>query len=462
VITNNYISIGLWSTALNNTICKNLISNCTAGGVGLYLDYSTENTISDNIIINGHSGIRLYWSGSNTLTNNSIIENLYNFGVYGESLSDFIQNIDTWNTINGKPIYYLVNQHSQTVLSEAGYVAIINSTNMTVKNLNLENNVHGVLFVYVTNSTIMNVNASNNDDGILLWNSNGNIINGNTVTDNDWSGISLYHSGDNMITGNIGIENKFVGIEIDEAHNNVIDGNTLIKNLLGIMVYYSDNNIICNNTVTGSTQEGLVGISLTESQSNVLSGNTISDNRFWIGSGIYIEWYSNNNTIIQNILENNHCAINIGDITTGHCNNNTVYHNNFISNGRHVISLDSINSWDNDYPSGGNYWGDHPGNDTYTGPYQNMTGSDGLKDTPYDIDERNKDRYPLIRIWTLPIPGDLNKDCVVDMRDIALVAGGFGAHPGHPRWNLISDLNQDQIIDLRDIALVARHFGETC
>jgi nitrous oxidase accessory protein NosD len=54
------------------------------------------------------------------------------------------------------------------------------------------------------------------------------------------------------------------------------------------------------------------------------------------------------------------------------------------------------NTWDNGYPSGGNYWSDYSGVDEYSGPYQNETGSDGIGDTPYIIDEKNCDRYPLI------------------------------------------------------------------
>jgi len=55
------------------------------------------------------------------------------------------------------------------------------------------------------------------------------------------------------------------------------------------------------------------------------------------------------------------------------------------------------NFWDNGYPSGGNYWSDYNGTDLFSGPYQNETGSDGIGDTPYGIDENNQDRYPLMK-----------------------------------------------------------------
>jgi len=118
------------------------------------------------------------------------------------------------------------------------------------------------------------------------------------------------------------------------------------------------------------------------------------------------------------------------------------------------------NFWDDGYPSGGNYWSDYTDIDVFSGPYQNVTGSDGIGDIPYTIDENNQDRYPLIYPWS-PLLGDINGDRKVDGRDIAIVAKAFASYPNHPRWNPRADLNQDNKIDGRDIAIVAKNFGKT-
>jgi len=63
------------------------------------------------------------------------------------------------------------------------------------------------------------------------------------------------------------------------------------------------------------------------------------------------------------------------------------------------------NTWDDGYPSGGNYWSDYNGTDYYRGPHQNETGSDGIGDTPYIFintainraNDDNVDRYPLMK-----------------------------------------------------------------
>ncbi|MBS7635414.1 PKD domain-containing protein, partial [Candidatus Bathyarchaeota archaeon] len=57
------------------------------------------------------------------------------------------------------------------------------------------------------------------------------------------------------------------------------------------------------------------------------------------------------------------------------------------------------NSWDNGYPSGGNYWSNYVVVDYYSGPYQNETRSDGIGDVSYIIDVNNRDRYPLMKPW---------------------------------------------------------------
>ena len=63
-----------------------------------------------------------------------------------------------------------------------------------------------------------------------------------------------------------------------------------------------------------------------------------------------------------------------------------------------MIGTNASNTWDNGYPSGGNYWSDYTGNDSFSGPNQDLPGSDGIGDTPYNITgytPNDQDRYPL-------------------------------------------------------------------
>jgi len=75
---------------------------------------------------------------------------------------------------------------------------------------------------------------------------------------------------------------------------------------------------------------------------------------------------------------------------------------NLINNSQQVHSYDSVNTWDADYPCGGNYWSDYYGEDNFGGPKQDQPGTDGIVDKPYGIDDINRDRYPLMEPWSSP------------------------------------------------------------
>jgi hypothetical protein len=88
--------------------------------------------------------------------------------------------------------------------------------------------------------------------------------------------------------------------------------------------------------------------------------------------------------------------------------NNTIFHNNFIKNAQNAIDTGS-NTWDNGYPAGGNYWDDYSGYDNYSGPAQNLSGSDGIGDTPYNISGgSNQDRYPFMKLINEPPIADFS------------------------------------------------------
>ena len=79
---------------------------------------------------------------------------------------------------------------------------------------------------------------------------------------------------------------------------------------------------------------------------------------------------------------------------------------------------------------------------------------------PYETDlADNLFSDGLVRIWLM---GDINHDCRVDGRDVAIASKAFASYPGHPRWNPIADLNEDLKIDGKDIARIAGNFGRTC
>lgn len=211
-ITANDYGISVHSSS--NTISDNVISGNNE--MGVILD-AGSNTVTGNNVTNNNYGI--YISSGNTLRNNRMRNNRYNFDVRG---TNFENDVDTSNLVNGKPMIYWVNQQDLIVPHEAGYVALVMCENITVQNLNLANNGDGIFLVFTTHSSIVGNILTNNHNGIKFWGSSSNRIVGNDIREN---GNGIFFSGAMYLNvfhypspNNIIYNNNFVDNE-----NNVAD-----------------------------------------------------------------------------------------------------------------------------------------------------------------------------------------------------------------------------------------------
>lgn len=58
-------------------------------------------------------------------------------------------------------------------------------------------------------------------------------------------------------------------------------------------------------------------------------------------------------------------------------------------------------------------------------------------------------------------PWDLNRDKVVDDKDLAILQSVFGLQANNPKFLPLADFNEDGIIDGKDLLIFAQHYGET-
>jgi len=224
--------------------------------------------------------------------------------------------------------------------------------------------------------------------GIALWGRSNITIKNTEIKEFEYA-IDLSGSSNNSISGNKITNNLLEGIYLSSSSNNSVSGNDVTGNRDGIYVVNSQNNSISGNNVTNREW----GIYLDYSSNNCISRNRITNNKW----GIYLFHSSNNSICRNNVTANTEWGIYLEDSS-----DNVIYHNNFVNNAIQVHSYNSINAWDDGYPSGGNYWSDYPGVDEKSGPDQDQPGSDGIGDTPYIIDVYyNRDRYPLMNPWLM-------------------------------------------------------------
>jgi parallel beta-helix repeat protein len=167
---------GAWNYIYGNKITNNGVAILVAGG--------GSNTLVNNTILNNQCGITL-WVNGNTFRGNNMTGNVYGFDLDGGSyLEQYFQDVDPSNLIDGRPMYYWINQHDRIVPVDAGYVALVNCTNITVDGLDLRKNGHGALIAFTANSTITSCNLTDNTFGLYMWASENNTIYHNNFINN--------------------------------------------------------------------------------------------------------------------------------------------------------------------------------------------------------------------------------------------------------------------------------------
>ena len=349
------------------------------------------------------------------------------------------------------------------------------ASSVTIKNVQLTGMFYdGVYISETSNHEITGCTISNNGNGISVYRSSNNNITGNTIQNND-IGIDLVESSNNLFRNNqldnthniavygtqlshfvndmdasniigdnkkvyylIGEENLLITpdtfpdvgfLALVSCNDITVNGLTLTKNVqglllasttdstiteceisynyAGVMLFASSNNELGQNVITGNTR----GIQLSMfSSNNKIFSNTIKDNR----GGMFLFNSSQNTITSNNITDNDNYGIAFS------ASSYNMLRSNYFSNAIQVYDANSydstvnpsVNTWSVTYPVGGNYWSDYTGVDVKSGSGQDQAGSDQIGDTPYVIDSRNKDDYPLMPFGSPPavsIVSPLNK-----------------------------------------------------
>jgi len=379
-ITENNIKYNNQRICLTGSSSNIISGNKITNGNGILIEQSSnKNIISNNTLTNNYQGIHISGSSHNILRNNRMIDNKNQFFVSSSdgAPSNFVHHVDTSNTVNGKPIYYWINKKDSTVPSDAGYVVLVNCTNISVENLNFTDG-QSILLAWTTNSNITK-NIITNGQGIrLIHASNSNTVSENTATKNDY-GIIVSYCFDNILVGNNITNNRFSGVQLRECQSISVIGNTITNN-------------------------GVHGIGLMKNANKTtISENHIEHNQI----GIFVHGASENLIARNMILENYDWGM---QLTAGQ-QGNIIYHNYFIDNRRwkegiqvSIPGLDEAGVW---IPGHANIWDDgEKGNywSEYLTRYPNATEIDnlGIGDTPFHINPNNIDNHPVMEVNVIP------------------------------------------------------------
>ena len=281
VIANRFgISIS-WSsdiTATHNTLIRNTHVGSGDLGYGIYLDHADNCSFYENELDLNMIGFSFWQCRNITLSGNILKDNDAGFQMWGSSLEYYLHTIDASNTVNGRPVYYLTNQHGLTVPNYAGWVAAINCSDITVEDLTTMPNIDGVLFAFTENSAIVNCTLSNNNNGVMLSSSSNCTVSRNVISNNRYAAIYFAQSVDCTMTENSVLNNYCVfGMRHTSNGNRIFHNNFINNGWIGVFDP-------CQNSMDNGVSEGNYWTTY----------NGIDSNNDGIGDTSY-SLYSNNN-----------------------------------------------------------------------------------------------------------------------------------------------------------------------
>ena len=502
-VTSNIIrdsNKGIFIRPLSNS--NQIIDNVITGNFFFGIDCgSSNNRIIGNSVVGNtpYDGIIMsswlkgplgeYWpSGGNVLRGNNLTQNGANFGIeyggwvsggelYPPPVSAFVQDIDTSNLVDGKPIYYILNSSNTIIdnVSNIGYLGLINSKNVTIRNLTLTtSNYQGMLLANVTDSTVETVYTSARRNQIALIWSNNNVITNSTFV-NAWSGIHLVRSDNNTIYQNdVAYGSAYGrGIRLDKSIGNAIVENSIRFSRYGIsFLWGSVQNVIFHNNFISNTDQ-LYGEGFQNIWDNGYEGNYWSDyngtdtNEDGVGD-TYLPWqevdyyplmnpYLGHNIAIVNIQINKTIVgqggiqridvevVNVGSFPQTF--NVTLYANTTLIQTK-TITLTAGEStvvsfyWNTTGVSYGNYT-----ISAYAWP---------VPDETHTANNMNTDGTIFVSF-----PGDVNGDGKVDSADLIDLSKAYGSTSSTLNWNPNYDINGDNKVDISDLFDQAKNYGET-
>jgi parallel beta-helix repeat protein len=256
IVNSSYFGagIGIFINSVDYVnITRNVIRN---HDYGIDIRYSTGDFISNNVISDCKTyGITIGFNSRNViLKGNNMTNNYVNLAVY----DSYIHDIDATNLVDGKPVYYWVNQTQRVVPTNAGYVALINSKDIVVENLTIS---HSQIVLANTTSSILR----------------------NLIVSDGWYGIRLLSSNSNILT-NLTLKKCIDGIRLDNSHNNIINNIKVFEFYdSAICLDKSDENLIFDNDIT-LNWEYASGICIWSA-----SKNKIYHNNFFILEGYRVD-----------------------------------------------------------------------------------------------------------------------------------------------------------------------------
>ena len=441
IFLNNAYGVYLSNSPSANYVVNNTLLNNDL--IGIKVALSNENTISDNYISESTYGIEINdESQLNYVTNNTIMGTSHGIYVRYSSNNTVEQNnIASIDTGIASVSSDYVNIQNNTVSECASGIEVYGSTYNTVFANTAAQNCRGIYLVYASDNTVNRNLASNNDWGIRLFDSDFNTIIENTFSFNAHGIELISYSNDNTIAWNNILNNT------EQMHQDSTSGANTWNKTTGGKTYgnywsnYTGEDTDDPPDGVGDTRLPHRGVDIYPLMNPwsivhdlAVISVTTSDNEVYQGQIVNI-------TVVA---RNEGTANETFNVTAKYFNR--IIETKMVTNLTRLKTTTLVFNWDTtsapldfDYEI-----------KAETSPVANETD----KADNIFVDGTVYVTHP-------PILGDADGDGDVDCKDLAVLAGAYGSSSGQPTYDTRADFDNDGDVDYDDLTLLVANYGKT-
>lgn len=384
------------------TILRNSILNIT--GSAIYVNGSDAVSVIDNEISSWSyecvGNLMLDWSTDCVVSGNVLADGVQGIALWGASRAHFASHtITDDNMWYGLPVAYYRDIDSLAVAAPmVSQMILANCTDAWIEGVQPTCISIGLYFVSgvdVTGSTLVSYFTS----CIEAFHSSDVQVYDSMLMSDGWS--MWFHDCADVSVDSCMLNGGFAGANVQFSQNvsltsNLITGVSVTWGTVsgnGVYSYQTTDLRVCGNMIVSCVHGVLANpsVNLTIDENEVVS----------CGVGVSLNMVDDGMTHVtnNNITGSAWCGVQLSS-----CRGVSTYHNAFTDNAVHAADdAPGDNSWDDGYPSGGNYWSDYTGVDEFNGEGQDMLGPDGIGDSPYEFTAAS-DRYPLMHPLRMDAP----------------------------------------------------------
>lgn len=355
-ILNNTLDDNRVSVVLSNSSYNTIMYNNGSGTYGIEMSYrSISNLIHMNSLGYQIAGISIKEFEGTVVTNNSLLNSGFSIYAIQSPFPGFNQSQFQGNTLNGKPIFFLLDQDSSALSMDAGQLFLFNCSNTEMSNNILTVGPLTIAFYLSDNITIQNnefLGTEGQFPGFILLNCETIQIRNNTFYRTDGfylEDCKICELNNNSFLG----EDVYGGISIHDSQFCTISENNLI------IIYVNDSDTI---SITQNWCESILnpweirtrGIWVEESNLVKIQDNTCTNCRYGVQS-VASTSIITNNTCFDNLyfgiyledesgglIENNMCRDNGHGIYANTCQNMLLKNNTCTNNSGSGLYLTAV------------------------------------------------------------------------------------------------------------------------